>query len=190
MLSYDRPPLSFLERAGGEGRGRRSPFDVEGLPHDRLAAGLGLRPRADRAGVCRRERQQRLAASSSPFKRPRPRRSTTIRFRVTVRAKYERRLKKLVDMLTPLRLQLQDARRHVFPLHALAEGTQPAARRSKPPKRAASILITEHSIAPCPGTTPGHSLRFSVTYEAPDEAAEDALMAETEKAAQKQKPVF
>ena len=45
---------------------------------------------------------------------------------------------------------------------------------------ASQYLITEHSICTVPWDDAGAFLRFSVTYEAPDEAAEDALMAETE----------
>ena len=41
-------------------------------------------------------------------------------------------------------------------------------------------LITEHSICTVPWDDAGRYLRFSVTYEAPDETAEDALMAELE----------
>jgi LL-diaminopimelate aminotransferase len=41
-------------------------------------------------------------------------------------------------------------------------------------------LIAEHSICTVPWDDAGRHLRFSVTYEAADEAAEDALMAETE----------
>ena len=45
---------------------------------------------------------------------------------------------------------------------------------------ASQYLITEHSICTVPWDDAGAYLRFSVTYEAADEAAEDALMAETE----------
>ena len=41
-------------------------------------------------------------------------------------------------------------------------------------------MITEHSICTVPWDDAGAFLRLSVTYEAADEAAEDALMAETE----------
>ena len=41
-------------------------------------------------------------------------------------------------------------------------------------------LIAEHSICTVPWDDAGAYLRFSVTYEAADEAAEDQLMAETE----------
>jgi LL-diaminopimelate aminotransferase len=45
---------------------------------------------------------------------------------------------------------------------------------------AAQYLITEHSICTVPWDDAGAYLRFSATYEAADEAAEDVLMAETE----------
>ena len=45
---------------------------------------------------------------------------------------------------------------------------------------ASQYLITEHSICTVPWDDAGSFLRFSVTYEAPDEAAEDQWMAETE----------
>jgi LL-diaminopimelate aminotransferase len=44
---------------------------------------------------------------------------------------------------------------------------------------ASQYLITQHSICTVPWDDAGAFLRFSVTYEAEDEAAEDALMAET-----------
>jgi LL-diaminopimelate aminotransferase len=48
-------------------------------------------------------------------------------------------------------------------------------------EEASQYFITEHSIVIVPWDDAGSHLRFSVTYEAADEAAEDALMAETEK---------
>ena len=45
---------------------------------------------------------------------------------------------------------------------------------------ASQYLITEQSISTVPWGDAGEFLRFSVTYEAADEAAEDELMAETE----------
>ena len=60
----------------------------------------------------------------------------------------------------------------------------PAAPRFETAEAASQYLITEHSICTVPWDDAGAFLRFSVTYEAPDEAAEDALMAETEAAAQ------
>jgi LL-diaminopimelate aminotransferase len=51
-------------------------------------------------------------------------------------------------------------------------------------------LITEHSICTVPWDDAGAYLRFSVTYVAPDEAAEDALMAEAERRLKQIGPVF
>jgi LL-diaminopimelate aminotransferase len=48
-------------------------------------------------------------------------------------------------------------------------------------EEASQHLITEHSIVTVPWDDAGAFLRFSVTYEAADEAAEDALMAEAER---------
>ena len=45
---------------------------------------------------------------------------------------------------------------------------------------ASQFLITQQSIVTVPWDDAGPFLRFSVTYEAADESAEDALMAETE----------
>jgi LL-diaminopimelate aminotransferase len=45
-------------------------------------------------------------------------------------------------------------------------------------EEASQFLITEHSIVIVPWDDAGSCLRFSVTYEAADEAAEDSLMAE------------
>ena len=55
---------------------------------------------------------------------------------------------------------------------------------------ASQYLITEHSICTVPWDDAGPYLRFSVTYEAADEAAEDALMAETERRLKQIGPVF
>ncbi|MEZ6087777.1 MAG: hypothetical protein R3C05_07095 [Pirellulaceae bacterium] len=42
-------------------------------------------------------------------------------------------------------------------------------------------MITQHSIVTVPWDDAGPYIRFSVTYEAADEGAEDALMAESQK---------
>ena len=55
---------------------------------------------------------------------------------------------------------------------------------------ASQYLITEHSICTVPWDDAGAYLRFSVTYEAADEKAEDALMEETAARLSKIKPVF
>ena len=94
-----------------------------------------------------------------------------------------------------LRLPMQDARRHLLPLHAVAQAF--AERRSgggpvdfENAEAASQYLITEQSICTVPWDDAGPFLRFSATYEAPNEAAEDALMAETESRLKNIQPVF
>ena len=55
---------------------------------------------------------------------------------------------------------------------------------------ASQYLIREHSICTVPWDDAGPYLRFSVTYEANDEAAEDALMATAEDRLRTIRPVF
>ena len=54
----------------------------------------------------------------------------------------------------------------------LADGT-----KFENAEAASQYFITQHSIVTVPWDDAGAFLRFSVTYEAADEAAEDALMA-------------
>jgi LL-diaminopimelate aminotransferase len=55
---------------------------------------------------------------------------------------------------------------------------------------ASQYLIHEHSIVTVPWDDAGAHLRFSVTYEAADERAEDALMAAAEERLNRIRPVF
>ena len=55
---------------------------------------------------------------------------------------------------------------------------------------ASQYLITEQSICTVPWDDAGPFLRFSATYEAVDEKADDALMAETEQRLKNIGPVF
>ena len=55
---------------------------------------------------------------------------------------------------------------------------------------ASQFLITEHSIVTVPWDDAGPFLRFSVTYEAEDERAEDALMEVAAYRLKQIKPIF
>jgi LL-diaminopimelate aminotransferase len=106
-----------------------------------------------------------------------------------VRAKYERRLKKLVDTLKRCGFECSMPGGTYF-LYAkspkgLADGTQFANAEA-----ASQYLITEHSIVTVPWDDAGPYIRFSVTYEAADEAGEDALMRTTEERLKQMKPIF
>ena len=96
----------------------------------------------------------------------------------TRREKYLRRLVKLVDMLKSVGFPCEVPGGTYF-LYAkspvgLADGTKFADAEA-----CSQYLIREHSICTVPWDNAGAFLRFSVTYVAEDEAAEDALMAET-----------
>ncbi len=97
-----------------------------------------------------------------------------------IRAKYKRRLEKLVAMLKSCGFQCSMPGGTYFLYTAapkgLADGTQFANA-----EQASQYLITNQSIVTVPWDDAGPFLRFSVTYLADDEAAEDALMAESAK---------
>ena len=95
------------------------------------------------------------------------------------REKYHRRLAKLVDALRRCGVDCRMPGGSYFLYLPSPKGV--TGGPSFPTAEAASqFLITEHSICTVPWDDAGAFLRLSVTYEAADDAAEDALMAETE----------
>ena len=96
-----------------------------------------------------------------------------------VRAKYRRRLEKLVDVLKRCGFDCRMPGGTYF-LYTRGPRGVAGGPRFETAEAASQYLITEHSICTVPWDDAGAFLRFSVTYEAPDEAAEDALMRETE----------
>ena len=111
-----------------------------------------------------------------------------------VRTKYERRLKKLVDTLTRCGFTCKIPGGTYFLYtkspKGLSAGQKFGSVSFESAEAASQYLINEHSIITVPWDDAGSFLRFSVTYEAPDEKSEDALMAETEKRLKEIKPVF
>jgi LL-diaminopimelate aminotransferase len=106
-----------------------------------------------------------------------------------VRAKYERRLRKLVDVLSRCGFDCRMPGGTYFLYTGSPAGIKNGPRFDTA-EAASQYLITEHSICTVPWDDAGAYLRFSVTYEAADEPAEDALMAETEKRLRQIQPVF
>jgi LL-diaminopimelate aminotransferase len=105
------------------------------------------------------------------------------------REKYHRRLVKLVDVLARCGFDCQVPEGTYFLYTPAPKGL--ASGLGFPTAEAAGqYLIAEHSICTVPWDDAGPYLRLSVTYEAADEAAEDALMAETEARLKKIQPVF
>ncbi len=106
-----------------------------------------------------------------------------------VRKKYERRCRKLVATLKRCGFDCQMPGGTYF-IYAKCPRGITGGPAFETAEAASQYLITEHSICTVPWDDAGAYLRFSVTYEAETEAAEDALMAATEERLKKIRPVF
>jgi LL-diaminopimelate aminotransferase len=95
------------------------------------------------------------------------------------KAKYQRRLQKLVAMLQRCGFQAKMPGGTYF-LYTKAPKGAAGGLTFENAEAASQYLITQHSIVTVPWDDAGSFLRFSVTYEAADEQAEDALMLEAE----------
>lgn len=98
---------------------------------------------------------------------------------VQVRAKYRRRLEKLVAALKQVGFacSMPGGTYFLYAKSPVAAGDKTFATAED----ASQFLIVDQSVCCVPWDDAGAYLRFSVTYQAADEAAEDALMAETVK---------
>ena len=106
-----------------------------------------------------------------------------------VRAKYRRRLEKLVATLRRCGFDCKMPGGTYF-LYTRAPKGVAGGPTFEMAEAASQHLITEHSIVTVPWDDAGPFLRFSVTYEAADEAAEDALMDQAEKRLKHQSLLF
>jgi LL-diaminopimelate aminotransferase len=188
MLSYDQPPSSILATPGA--------MDV-GVEVHSLSKGFNMI--GWRIGwVCGNERIVRAFADvkdncdSGQFIATQKAAATALdneSIPNATRAKYARRLEKLVAMLTRCGFQCQMPGGTYFLYTPSPKGLDggPAFETAED---ASQYLITEQSICTVPWDDAGSFLRFSVTYEADNEAAEDALMAETEARLKNIQPEF
>ncbi len=194
QLSYDRPPNSFLSIPGAKDVGvemhsMSKGFDMIGWRLGWLCGNATIvRAFADVKDNC--DSGQFLAiqkAAIHGLDDPEiPRR---------IRAKYKRRLEKLVTTLRRCGFQCEMPGGTYFlytraPKAFTAGGPGGGALEFENAEGVSQYLITQQSICTVPWDDAGPFLRFSVTYEADDEAAEDALMAETEARLKNIGPVF
>ena len=93
------------------------------------------------------------------------------------REKYRRRLRKLVDALTPFGFDAKVPGGSYFLYTAAPKGLQTGQVFANA-EEVSQYLITDHSICTVPWDDAGPFLRFSVTYLAETECDEDDLMAE------------
>ncbi len=177
MLSYEDRPLSFLEVPGA----REVGVEVHSLSKGWNMIGwrlgwvcgheLIVRAFADVKDNCDSGQfiaiQKAAAAALDDASIPR-----------LTREKYGRRLQKLVATLRGCGFDCRMPGGTYF-LYARSPRGIAGGPCFASAEAFSQFLITEHSICTVPWDDAGSYLRFSVTYEAADEAAEDALMAET-----------
>ena len=179
MLSYEGRPLSFLEVPGAKDVG----VEVHSLSkgwnmigwrlgwvcgHERLVRAFAdVKDNCDSGQFIAIQRAAITALDDAEI----PRRT---------RAKYERRLRKLVAALRRCGFECQMPGGTYFLYVPSPKGLAGGVAFATA-EECSQYLITEHSICTVPWDDAGQFLRLSATYEAADEAAEDALMAETER---------
>ena len=188
MLSFASEPLSFLQVPGGKDVGVEihslsKGWDMIGwrigwvCGHERIVGAYAdVKDNCD-SGQFIAIQKAAVAALDNP-EIPR-----------ATRQKYRRRLAKLVDMLRSCGFNCQMPGGSYFLYTPSPKGLD-GGPTFDTAEAASQYLITEQSICTVPWDDAGAYLRFSVTYEAADEADEDALMAETKARLDKIRLVF
>ncbi|MFM7108902.1 MAG: LL-diaminopimelate aminotransferase [Planctomycetaceae bacterium] len=176
MLSYDDEPLSFLsvdgaKEVGVEVHSMSKGFHMIGwrlgwvCGHERLVRAFAdVKDNCDSGQFIAIQKAGAAALADPEI----PRR---------VREKYRRRLEKLVGVLRAVGFdcEMPGGTYFLYTPAPKAAGDRPFATAQD----ASQFLIHDLSISTVPWDDCGACLRFSATYEAEDEAAEDDLMAET-----------
>ncbi len=178
LLSYDGPPLSFLQVEGAKEVGveihsMSKGFNMIGwrmafvAGHPKIVQAFAdIKDNCD-SGQFMAVQQASAAALQHPEIGDR------------TRAKYRRRLQKLVTALNQVGFQAKMPGGTYFLYVRAPKGC--GERTFANAEEASQFLIEEQSVLCVPWDNAGPYLRFSVTYLARDEAEEDALMAETVK---------
>jgi LL-diaminopimelate aminotransferase len=178
VLTFDGEPLSLLAVPGGKEVGieihsMSKGFDMIGwrlgwfCGHPRLVQALAdVKDNSDSGQFIAIQRAAIVALDDASI----PART---------RAKYRRRLEKLVGMLQRCGFTCTMPGGTYFLYTPSPRGTD-GGREFPNAEAASQYLIQEHSIVTVPWDDAGPHLRFSVTYEARDERAEDDLMAAAE----------
>ena len=188
LLSYDREPNSFLavpgaREVGVEIHSLSKGFDMIGwrigwvCGHERIVqAYADVKDNSDSGQFMAIQKAAAAALDDATIPQ-------------SIRAKYQRRLQKLVAMLQRCGFTCEMPGGTYFLYTPAPKGVEngPTFENAE---AASQYLIREHSICTVPWDDAGSFLRFSVTYVAPDEAAEDSLMALCESRLKQIRPVF
>ncbi len=188
MLSYSAPPLSFLSVPGAKDVG----VEVHSMSKGFHMIGWRLGWVCGNAKIVQAFADIKDNSDSGQFiaiQNAAARALDDESIPIGVRAKYERRLKKLVATLSRCGFTCRMPEGTYFLYTPSPKGLADGLR-FETAEAASQYLITEHSICTVPWDDAGPHLRFSVTYEAPTEAEEDALMAATEARLKQLRPVF
>jgi LL-diaminopimelate aminotransferase len=179
MLTFEGQPLSFLSVPGAKDVGVEvhslsKGFDMIGwrigwvCGHERLVQAFAdVKDNSDSGQFIAIQNAAAAALDDASI----PKRT---------REKYRRRLSKLVETLKSCGFQCSMPGGSYFLYTKSPAGTE-SGETFADAESASQFLITQQSIVTVPWDDAGAFLRFSVTYEAADEAEEDALMAETKK---------
>jgi LL-diaminopimelate aminotransferase len=188
MLTYEGPPLSFLSLPGAKEVGVEIHSMSKGFHmigwrlgwvcgHPRIVQAFAdVKDNSD-SGQFMAIQKAGAAALDDPS------------IPEQVLKKYERRCRKLVATLNRCGFDCKMPGGTYFVYAASPRGIA-GGPTFETAEAASQYLITEHSICTVPWDDAGAYLRFSVTYEALDEAAEDALMAATEQRLKSIRPLF
>ena len=188
LLTYDGEPLSFLQvpgakEVGVEVHSLSKGFHMIGwrmgwvCGHERIVQAFAdVKDNSDSGQFIAIQKAAAAALDNDAI----PRR---------VREKYRRRLEKLVAVLSRCGFDCRLPGGTYF-LYTRSPKGLAGGQTFETAEAASQYLITEHSICTVPWDDAGAFLRFSVTYEAADESAEDALMRETEERLRRIRLVF
>ncbi|MBP90957.1 MAG: aspartate aminotransferase [Planctomycetaceae bacterium] len=179
VLTYEGEPLSFLSVPGAKDVGVEvhslsKGFDMIGwrigwvCGHERLVQAFSdVKDNSDSGQFIAIQKAAAAALDDESIPKQ-------------TREKYRRRLTKLVETLQSCGFECSMPGGTYFLYTKSPRGVEGGATFENA-EAASQLLITRQSIVTVPWDDAGPFLRFSVTYEAADEAAEDALMAETKK---------
>ncbi len=176
LLSYDGPPLSFLQVEGAKDVG----VEIHSMSKGFNMIGWRMAFVAGHAKIVQAFADVKDNCDSGQFMAIQQAARAALEHSEigdAIREKYRRRLQKLVAALRQVGFQAKMPSGTYF-LYARAPRAC-ASQSFANAEEASQFLITEQSVCCVPWDDAGPYLRFSVTYLAKNEAEEDALMKET-----------
>ncbi len=176
LLSYDGPPLSFLQVDGA----REVGVEVHSMSKGFNMIGWRMGFVAGHPKIVQAFADMKDNCDSGQFMAVQQAAAEALRHPEIgdeVREKYRRRLGKLVKALAQVGFDVKMPSGTYFLYTKAPKGG--AGRTFANAEEVSQFLITEQSVCCVPWDDAGAYLRFSVTYTAKNEAAEDALMATT-----------